>query len=102
MESAGAMGKAIYLITNEEANGVVALPIGKDGTLSKGSITMTGGAGSVAVDADGNPATPDALVSQSSLTIAGKVSPINSSPYVKAVLTPIIAYLCCKRRLEHA
>ncbi|KAG5656958.1 hypothetical protein KAF25_011127 [Fusarium avenaceum] len=72
MESAGAMGKAIYLITNEEANGVLALPIGKDGTLSKGSITMTGGAGSVAVDADGNPATPDALVSQSSLTIAGK------------------------------
>ncbi|KAM0427440.1 hypothetical protein ACHAQK_012037 [Fusarium lateritium] len=72
MESAGAMGKAIYLITNEEANGVLTLPIGKDGTLSKGSITMTGGAGSVAVDADGNPATPDALLSQSSLTIAGK------------------------------
>jgi hypothetical protein len=79
MESAGAMGKAIYLITNEETNGVLALPIGKDGTLSKGSITMTGGAGSVAVDADGNPATPDALVSQSSLTIAGKASPPNSS-----------------------
>ncbi|KAM0231827.1 hypothetical protein ACHAP5_010927 [Fusarium lateritium] len=72
MESADAMGKAIYLMTNEEANGVLALPIGKDGTLSQGKITMTGGAGSVAVDADGNPATPDALVSQSSLTIAGK------------------------------
>ncbi|KAH7226307.1 hypothetical protein IWW34DRAFT_601156 [Fusarium oxysporum f. sp. albedinis] len=32
---------------------------------------MTGGAGSVAVDADGKPATPDALISQSALTIAG-------------------------------
>ncbi|KAF5012738.1 hypothetical protein FDECE_1231 [Fusarium decemcellulare] len=65
------MGKAIYLLTNDEANGVVALPIGKDGTLSKGRVTMTGGAGSVAVDADGKPATPDALISQSALTIAG-------------------------------
>ncbi|KAM0419060.1 hypothetical protein ACHAPT_011999 [Fusarium lateritium] len=66
------MGKAIYLLTNDEANGVVALPIGDDGTLSKGTVTMTCGAGSVAVDADGKPATPDALVSQSALTIAGK------------------------------
>ncbi|WAO93401.1 Hypothetical protein NCS54_01094800 [Fusarium falciforme] len=71
MDRAAAMGKAIYLLTNDEANGVVALPIGNDGTLSKGRVTMTGGAGSVAVDADGKPATPDALISQSALTIAG-------------------------------
>lgn len=75
MGRAAAMGKAIYLLTNDEANGVVALPIGNDGTLSKGRVTMTGGAGSVAVDADGKPATPDALISQSALTIAGNVSP---------------------------
>lgn len=68
------MGKAIYVLTNEGTNGVLAIPIGKDGTLSKGKVTMTGGAGSVAVDADGKPATPDALISQSALTIAGNVS----------------------------
>ncbi|KAF4471268.1 hypothetical protein FALBO_1815 [Fusarium albosuccineum] len=71
MDGMATMGKAIYLLTNDEANGVVALPIRKDGTLSKGRVTMTGGAGSVAVDADGKPATPDALISQSALTIAG-------------------------------
>ncbi|KAM0351174.1 hypothetical protein ACHAPU_002959 [Fusarium lateritium] len=73
MDQAAMMGKAIYVLTNEEANGVLAIPInGKDGTLSQGKVTMTGGAGSVAVGADGKPATPDALISQSSLTIAGK------------------------------
>ncbi|TVY77199.1 hypothetical protein Focb16_v007389 [Fusarium oxysporum f. sp. cubense] len=71
MNSNAMMGKAIYVLTNEETNGVLAIPIGKDGTLSKGKVTMTGGAGSVAVDADGKPATPDALISQSALTIAG-------------------------------
>jgi hypothetical protein len=74
MDKAAAMGKAIYILTNDESNGVLALSIGKDGTLSKGRVAMTGGAGSITVDADGNPATPDALVSQSALTIAGKVS----------------------------
>ena len=66
-------GKAIYFITNDEANGVVALPIANDGTLSQGTVTKTGGAGSVAVNADGQPATPDALVGQSALTMAGNV-----------------------------
>lgn len=74
MNSNAMMGKAIYVLTNEGTNGVLAIPIGKDGTLSKGKVTMTGGAGSVAVDADGKPATPDALISQSALTIAGNVS----------------------------
>ncbi|KAF4434847.1 hypothetical protein FACUT_7507 [Fusarium acutatum] len=71
MNSNAMTGKAIYVLTNEEANGVLAIPIGQDGTLSKGKVTMTGGAGSVAVDAEGKPATPDALISQSALTIAG-------------------------------
>ncbi|KAF4502164.1 hypothetical protein FAGAP_1644 [Fusarium agapanthi] len=71
MNSNDMMGKAIYVLTNEEANGVLAIPIGQDSTLSKGKVTMTGGAGSVAVDAEGKPATPDALISQSALTIAG-------------------------------
>ncbi|KAF4457927.1 hypothetical protein F53441_280 [Fusarium austroafricanum] len=71
MNSAAAMGKAIYILTNDQTNGVLALPIGNDGTLSKGKVTMTGGAGSIAVNAEGKPATPDALISQSALTIAG-------------------------------
>ena len=67
------VGKAIYFLTNEETNAVVALPIGQDGKLSKGTVTETGGEGSVAVDSDGEPATPDALVGQSAITISGKV-----------------------------
>lgn len=67
-------GRAAYFITNDETNAVVALPIGADGRLSAGTVTQTGGAGSVALNSDNQPATPDALVSQSALTIAGNVS----------------------------
>ena len=67
--------QAVYFITNDAGNSVVALPIGDDGTLSFGSSTATGGAGSNAVDAaTGDAIVPDALVSQSTLTIAGNVS----------------------------
>ncbi|KAB2110372.1 hypothetical protein AG0111_0g491 [Alternaria gaisen] len=66
-----AVGRAIYMLTNDAENAVIALPIGADGMLSKGKVMKTGGAGSVAVDAEGKPATPDALVGQSALTIAG-------------------------------
>ncbi|KAI4713760.1 hypothetical protein J4E89_001207 [Alternaria sp. Ai002NY15] len=72
-QSAGkpAVGKAIYMLTNDAENAVVALPIGADGMLSQGKVMKTGGAGSIAVDADGKPATPDALVGQSALTVVG-------------------------------
>jgi len=72
-QSAGkpAVGKAIYMLSNDAENAVVALPIGADGMLSQGKVVKTGGAGSVAVDADGKPATPDALVGQSALTVVG-------------------------------
>jgi hypothetical protein len=77
MQGVVTAGKAVYFITNEEQNAVVALPIGKDGKLSKGSITMTGGAGSIAIDgANGMPAVSDALIGQSSLTVVGNVSQI--------------------------
>ena len=62
--SAAGTAKALYLITNDEANAVVALRIGADGLLSGGSVTQTSGAGSVALNTDNQPATPDALVSQ--------------------------------------
>jgi hypothetical protein len=72
------VGKAIYILTNDVENAVVALPIGADGLISKGKVMKTGGAGSVAVDAEGKPATPDALLSQSALTVAGNVSSFES------------------------
>ena len=71
--AAGRNGKAVYIITNEKENQVLALPIDKSGILSSGTCIGTGGEGSVAVDASNNPAVPDALLSQSSLTIAGNV-----------------------------
>lgn len=69
-----AVGKAIYFLTNDQTNGVVAIPIGADGTLSQGAVTETGGCGSVALNSDNQPATPDALVGQSALTLVGDVS----------------------------
>jgi len=66
--------KAIYVMSNAQANCVAAIPIGADGMLSNGTCTVTGGAGSNSIDGTTNqPAAPDALVSQSSLTIAGNV-----------------------------
>lgn len=72
--SAAAPGKALYLITNDQINKVVALRIGSDGSLSQGTSTATGGSGSNSIDGSTQqPAAPDALVSQGSLTVAGNV-----------------------------
>ena len=70
-------GKAIYTLSNEQQNSVIALPIGSNGLLSQGTSTPTGGAGSNVIVASGNttgPAGPDALNSQSCLTVVGNVS----------------------------
>lgn len=82
-QNAVTVGKAVYFLTNGAENSVVALPIGKDGSLSKGSVTKTGGAGSAAIDgATKEPALPDALVGQSSLTVVGNVSQNDMSSLV--------------------
>ncbi|EFQ35956.1 uncharacterized protein GLRG_11100 [Colletotrichum graminicola M1.001] len=66
------VGKTIYTITNEVENSVVALPISRTGLLNSGNSVKTGGAGSNFFDSATNgPAAPDALASQSALTIAG-------------------------------
>ena len=73
--------KAIYFLTNDAKNAVVALPIGCDGTVSHGSVTGTGGKGSNSIDMNTNlPAAPDALSSQSALTVSGQVRkyPVNA------------------------
>ena len=68
-------GKAVYLMTNDDENSVVALTVMPDGTLKKGSVTSTGGKGSISLDGmTGEPAATDGLVSQGSLTVAGQVS----------------------------
>lgn len=70
-----AVGKAVYFMTNDGENAVVAVPIRADGKLSGGTQTSTGGRGSVSIDGAMNaPAAKDGLVSQSSLSIAGNVS----------------------------
>jgi hypothetical protein len=67
--------RAAYLLTNEEENMVVSLPIDDKGMLSVGSKVATGGAGAVSIDGStGQPAGADPLVSQSALTVAGMVS----------------------------
>jgi cytidine deaminase len=68
------VGKAIYFLTNEAENAVVALPIEENGMLSKGTVTNTGGAGSNSINAmTGEAALTDPLISQSALTVAGNV-----------------------------
>jgi hypothetical protein len=70
-----APGKAAYLITNDAENAVAAMYINGDRTLSKGTVTPTGGNGSnVLVPGGTAKQAPDALVAQLSLTIAGNVS----------------------------
>ena len=64
--------KAIYFLTNDACNSVVALKVGSDGKLSDGSITMTGGAGMNGIE-NGKPAGPDALFSQGAVKVAGNV-----------------------------
>lgn len=72
-----ANGKAVYMLSNQASNAVVAVPIAQDGTLDEagGSSTNTGGAGAAGIDGSTNaPSNPDALFSQSALTVAGTVS----------------------------
>ena len=65
--------KAIYFLSNDAKNNIVALKVGADGKLSKGSMTSTQGKGGLGVDADGKPALPDGTFSQSVLRVEGSV-----------------------------
>lgn len=67
--------KSIYILSNEPANSVIAVPIGMDGKLYGGTCTATGGMGATTIDgATQMPPLSDGLVSQSCLTVAGHVS----------------------------
>lgn len=68
------VGKAIYFISNDADNAVVALPIKSDGTVSMGSKTPTGGEGSnIATNGTSMRQAPDSLGSQGSVTAVGEV-----------------------------
>ncbi|KAF2814588.1 uncharacterized protein BDZ99DRAFT_506055 [Mytilinidion resinicola] len=91
--------KAIYFLSNEASNAVVALKINHDGTLSPGSTTLTGGAGGSGTNGNMT-AGPDALFSQGSLTVSGNflfavnpgsntLSAFAISPHDPTQLTPL-------------
>jgi hypothetical protein len=66
--------KAIYFLSNLEENSVISLSVGSDGTLSEGSTTSTGGMGARGINGMTNqPSGPDALFSQSSVSVVGNV-----------------------------
>ena len=74
IKAAKVSAKAIYFMTNEAQNSIVALPVHKNGTLSQGTITLTGGKGAQEVSAmTGQPNAPDGLASQGSVRVAGDV-----------------------------
>jgi hypothetical protein len=66
--------RALYFITNNDENSVVAVRVHPNGTLSDGSVTMTGGAGGAGATDMGEAAGPDPLFSQSVLALSNGVS----------------------------
>lgn len=62
--------KAVYFISNAAENQVVALNVAKDGTLSYGSTTSTGGAG---LTGKSSVTFSDSLFSQGSIKVSGHV-----------------------------
>lgn len=94
------MGKAVYSMTNTEENAVIAVPIGPDAKLAGGAATATGGKGAVSVDGAANaPAAKDGLVSQSSLSIAGNVSPHLLPTEGTGAAKQLAESLCRQRRV---
>lgn len=73
---------AIFFLTNDQTNSVVSIPIGADGKLSGGTVTGTGGAGSNSIDGKTNkPASPDPLIGQSAIAVAGQVRALSPPDY---------------------
>ncbi|KAM7208358.1 hypothetical protein V8F20_001336 [Naviculisporaceae sp. PSN 640] len=90
------VGKAVYLITNDNANAVVALRVRPKGLVSPGTVTAANGVGSVALDSDNQPATPDALVMIFAVNADSKtlsrlsISPSDpTSPSLVGTLVPV-------------
>jgi hypothetical protein len=66
--------KAVYFLSNEKENAVVAFNVADGGALSGKTTTLTGGAGGNGIDGMTNgPAGPDALFSQGAVRVVGSV-----------------------------
>lgn len=99
--SAAKGAKAVYFITNEAQNAIVALKVNADGTLSEGSTTLTGGQGASGVDgAKNSTAGPDALFSQSAVKADGNVNPPGPTPYPLPTNFTTVSHRS-KRRFQH-
>ncbi|KFZ16737.1 hypothetical protein V502_04935 [Pseudogymnoascus sp. VKM F-4520 (FW-2644)] len=102
-QNAVAVGNAIYFLTNDQANGVVAIPIGAGSTLSQGTVTGTGGCGFVGLNSNSQPATPDALVSQSALTlVVNHIFAVNAGEIPNMVVASVKNNLACIGSTDHA
>jgi hypothetical protein len=66
--------KAVFFITNDVQNSIVALPVQANGLLGAGSITSTGGKGLQEVNGTRSPTLVDGLASQGSVRVSGHVS----------------------------
>ena len=101
--------KAVYFLTNQQPNAVVSLKDNSDGTLTDGSITMTGGDGVTGMPlANGSPLGKGTLFGQGAVTVAGQVSKQLPGPWTylqtwNADWTFLMATvtLCRQRRIEH-
>ena len=70
--AAGAGAKAIYFMTNQDANSIIMLPVQADGKLADGSIIATGGKGASLIDGKTNQsAQSDTLASQGAVRVVG-------------------------------
>ena len=66
--------KALYFMTNQANNSIVALPVASNGSLSEGTLVATGGAGGNLIDITTNkPSAPDALSSQDSVKVVSNL-----------------------------
>lgn len=65
--------KAIYMMTNKKPNSVVAISVGTNGKLAQAKLMPTGGDGGDTVGNDKKANLGDALSSQGSVEVVGKV-----------------------------
>ena len=87
-QNPGHVAKALYLISNQSPNSVIALPVDENGLVSAGTETPTGGNGGAFLQADGvTPVPVDALNSQDPVVRSGDVSNAKDTQQIPANMT---------------
>lgn len=91
--------RALYFITNNEDNAVVSMRVNADGTLSEGTLTLTGGKGESAIKKSTNmTAGPDSLFSQGAVAVSGRVCYNLSLLSAHAIKTSLTHHIVSCRR----